>query len=868
MAHISTLAGITEVDDRIYDVTSIVIVGGDIDDIQDATFIQKDGGLLKFGDNCNTTFTRCIFRETSTAATLGVDNFVGWASGYPPRFHGTCTATFKGCQFVLITNARSDFDVGETAAPVFTRDEHGAKTQLSIRTDADSLGQFNHFASAFMTIDGLVVDQDRSGAPFEFRELPPVLNDLTILDKEPSATGRHVVVLMNYWDDNTFNRLSQLSCRNIAAWSGSGKKPLVLIDPVGDISKSSEGNAHAGRLELYRTYRSKYINATTTLQIGDIRSVLYNRATDGVINDAFVDDVEVELLHWYQDYGTDIKTYDNEYKAVVARYGFLSQRTDVTIQPTDDVNGYDQGFILLFEDVKLTETDETIVGAMTTATSANEMYDMIKYYEYARPESLSVGVELVNANGKTLDFGGYDLVFDGTLDPPVNQTGNTLSINVSSAAPTADFDTIETTGTITFQNGAANGGMSLIDFNGVQASASVANIVDTSRIQVYNITQDTEVANEVISGSGWSLTYQAGTTFAQGDVVRIRLTAVTDAGAYDWYETTAIAGELGWSVQASQNLQPFYSLLGVDGRLVDEYSLDVANKAIAINDPDGKSTKARMVAWYYYATTSEDGIRDFFAGIDLQDAGNAIINTDLIDLEVDNTGTGQVQMTDNDFRLYKDDDSDWVKSPSTGGYGISSTSGKVYVADGGGTGGGGSVDLSNIESALAALTTKVDDLDADVAALDTSGGGGSTDLTQVESDLASLQTKVDNILTGLAALPTEGCDLDPTNTRIDAVAAQISALDLTCPDLDLTGVNTKLDNLQTSVNNVSSGGGSVDLSGVNTKLDDIDNDIEDLYECLVVINNGVKADSLFIPHQTNLPEMRSAVDDLDPPATT
>jgi hypothetical protein len=37
--------------------------------------------------------------------------------------------------------------------------------------------------------------------------------------------------------------------------------------------------------------------------------------------------------------------------------------------------------------------------------------------------------------------------------------------------------------------------------------------------------------------------------------------------------------------------------------------------------------------------------------------------------------------TDDDFRLYTSDGSSWVKSPSTGGYGVTSTSDKVYTVD-------------------------------------------------------------------------------------------------------------------------------------------------------------------------------------------
>jgi len=44
MALINSLSGITEISDNLYEVTSVVSLGSNIDDVSDSTFIMKDGG--------------------------------------------------------------------------------------------------------------------------------------------------------------------------------------------------------------------------------------------------------------------------------------------------------------------------------------------------------------------------------------------------------------------------------------------------------------------------------------------------------------------------------------------------------------------------------------------------------------------------------------------------------------------------------------------------------------------------------------------------------------------------------------------------------------------------------------------------------
>ena len=84
------------------------------------------------------------------------------------------------------------------------------------------------------------------------------------------------------------------------------------------------------------------------------------------------------------------------------------------------------------------------------------------------------------------------------------------------------------------------------------------------------------------------------------------------------------------------------------------------------------------MARYYYLITTVDGIDRFFGHIVLEDEANAVIKRSIAgnNLMVDNIGNCQIVLSDSDFRLYTDDGSPWILSPSTGGYGFTADSGR------------------------------------------------------------------------------------------------------------------------------------------------------------------------------------------------
>ena len=212
-----------------------------------------------------------------------------------------------------------------------------------------------------------------------------------------------------------------------------------------------------------------------------------------------------------------------------------------------------------------------------------------------------------------------------------------------------------------------------------QNIGSVTNIRAGSRIRVFNVTTNTEIANEVVSGTSWSYPYDEGTDFTDGDVINVRLARCLGATASIGFEGTAVAGTTGWSLFAAQDDDAVYNANGIDGTAITEFTFDYPNVQVDIDDPDGASTITRLYAWWANERTTVDGIRTLIGGLIAEDAANYKVVTSVVDLKLDNTASTGVIFT-GDLRLYRDDGAAPVVSSTTGGGSITLYAGKVYTS--------------------------------------------------------------------------------------------------------------------------------------------------------------------------------------------
>jgi hypothetical protein len=297
-----------------------------------------------------------------------------------------------------------------------------------------------------------------------------------------------------------------------------------------------------------------------------------------------------------------------------------------------------------------------------------------------------------------------------------------------------------------------------------QNIGSVTNIRDGSRIRVFNSSSNTEIANEVVSGTSWTYPYDEGTDFTDGDVINVRLARCLGPTATIGFESIAVAGPTGWSLFADQSDDTVYNTNGINGTTVTEFTFDYPNVEVDIDDPDGTTTITRLYAWWANERTTEEGIRVLIGGLIAEDEANYRIKTSVVDLKLDNIASTGVIFT-GDLRLYRDDGLAPVVSSTTGGGSITLYAGKVYtVAVGSAVTPQDKVDIidgvwnATLASYLASGSTGIALNSASLA----TGGGGGTDWTNTEKTQIRYRLGID----GTAAAPTATGSLDVINDGV------------------------------------------------------------------------------------------------------
>lgn len=275
-------------------------------------------------------------------------------------------------------------------------------------------------------------------------------------------------------------------------------------------------------------------------------------------------------------------------------------------------------------------------------------------------------------------------VSGGVISEFENVSGNNVTITLTNNAPVPTLT--QTSGNIT-----------LIQ----EVAITAPNIIDTSRVQINNVTKSIQLDNSVVSGgNGYSLTVNLQSFTANvGDVIELKATHQSGNTAKVPLKVLGILTSTGLSFIDTQENLTAYPSLNTDGSTAVEYNIDpnTGHLQIDANDSDCISSKKRIVARYYYLITTADGIDRFFNAIILEDEANAVIDRSITSLMVDNIGGCTINLIDNDFRLYTSDGSAWVQDPPTGGYGIISDSGKVYA-----------VNQDQIETIVNAIKAKTD----------------------------------------------------------------------------------------------------------------------------------------------------------------
>lgn len=191
-------------------------------------------------------------------------------------------------------------------------------------------------------------------------------------------------------------------------------------------------------------------------------------------------------------------------------------------------------------------------------------------------------------------------------------------------------------------------------------AAAEATILANSRVQLYNVTTDTEIDNVFVTGTSYS--YVVTTEASLGDTLRLRVCALGKESG----EAFGIWNAGGLEFLVSQPADAIYDTWGIDGSAVTEFSGDVTGHIyIDANDLDGVSTKTRLGAWYSWVLTTEIGIRHFFGAVTYVSSAAIRVNVDIADMLIENiNASAALRFTDLSVRLYRSDGSSIIAPTS------------------------------------------------------------------------------------------------------------------------------------------------------------------------------------------------------------
>ena len=315
----------------------------------------------------------------------------------------------------------------------------------------------------------------------------------------------------------------------------------------------------------------------------------------------------------------------------------------------------------LVHDVVLVD-DSAITDPRATTDAYSEIDTPKKFYNKAKAflvDNFAGETQtIVTRDGNTINAGSYDVVVDASASSVFAISGSTLTIKA-----TTFVGNISTSGTTTLSNGAevigTFGATTVLPW-------TVKNVEGTTRLQLYNLTKDSLVVTQKLTGTAGTYVDASGTytqtEIAEGDVVRLRCTCAVGAMAMLPTEITGVATSTGITFQVDQQADEVYNANGINGSTVEKTDSNSSGTLVAdydspmgvdVSDADGTASVKEIYAFFVYSTTTEDGVHLWFGGMRAIDNANYEIVTARSDIKIQNIGTNAVIVSDG--RLFRDD---------------------------------------------------------------------------------------------------------------------------------------------------------------------------------------------------------------------
>jgi hypothetical protein len=651
------------------------------------TFVLEGNTTFQNGSIINATVSgfNVQFTTTLNASTLTVNNYNSYGCGMRVLGNTTIINNYLSVGAAGAINQASSLAVNN---PIYAGLQDGGGS-IGWRTVNNSLKYFQllNFASSRVSLIGLA----QGNATANSQTL--LTNSLNVLAQDSSG----VVQDMKLWakDSNNGNRCSA----NYGAGLG------FEIATTGDL--------------IY----TGITNASGLATFSSIISAIFWQVASGV-------SAAYQVDHRGNGGATsqNLIFYACSYKHNLAQQSpdmwVFNTATGLYNTPTNKSATY-----LLILDTSITEPIMATVAAYTTLNTNAELYDFAKYYLYTN----FAGQTATYITG-TGNAGSYNVIINQSAVNPFTPTGSSLAIksanftgdlttsgsvilanasiisnnivdapNVIQDIPT-NFNGVTITGnltvntntpiTVTFtdcdiQGTISNSGNAIVNIVKVNttigvvgnnviaeqfATISAPNLLSGTRVRIYDEDNSVEMFNGVLSSAGFNQSF----VYENDKTITLTATYTNGVTAKLGISATGIFTATGVSFLVSQQDDLVYNSYGINGSTVTGFTADYAQTDVNLTVTTN-FTASNLYAWWIYTLTTEDGIRNFFGGITALDSANIRINSNIVNIFLDNSTALFIYQTDT-IRLFRADNAYPAKVTTTGGGGIQvNWNSNVYV---------------------------------------------------------------------------------------------------------------------------------------------------------------------------------------------
>lgn len=429
----------------------------------------------------------------------------------------------------------------------------------------------------------------------------------------------------------------------------SGNKVMEVIAKKSEVDQIPIFIRGAGNFGGTHTYRygnllkPNYVDVSNSVVTETIKTAVIDATNTTVDTEDVSTGTRSELFIRHSDIVTQngdmvLQNGDGTLPSYVTKYApyelnsfLFGKQISAAIVTAEDFYGATQ---ILLNDPVLTETNKAVVDAYTKIDTPQKFYDRASAYLYDNYSGETSTI--VSRSGTEIDAGSYDVVINNSAVQPFDLSGNTITIKSSSFT-----GNITTSGNVTL-TGSIDYVGTITDASGTRSFGSyqIKNLVNGSRVQVYNVTTGVEIYNAVVNATSLTegFTNTGGTAMNANDNMRVRVAYQNGVTAKEPQELLATCQYPTWEVSANQVDATQYNNYSVDGSTIAEFSLDIAVGKIQvdIDDTDNSTTVQRVASWYYAELMQSAGISDLFGSIDWVEDNQIAIDQSKVNLLLDN----------------------------------------------------------------------------------------------------------------------------------------------------------------------------------------------------------------------------------------